>query len=301
MMHWIRAHQQACGGALKKFRSSPVTSIMVALVIGITLSLPAALYLGVENLQRLSGSLDVEPEITLFLATDTPAETIQQIKQKLQSTDNIQTARFVSRDEAWKILQSRSSLTPSALGLNQNPLPDAFVIRAKDNAPAIMEALRTQLATWPHVEHVQLDADWVKRLYLILNIGHQLVVLLSALLGLAMIATIGNIIRLQILTQREEIEVSALIGATGRFIRRPFLYAGTWQGLLGGVTAWLIVRLECLLFNRSLAALASSYQVDFHLTMLDWKTSLSLITCAALMGWLGALIAVNRYLSRLAS
>ena len=59
--------------------------------------------------------------------------------------------------------------------------------------------------------------------------------------GMLLIAVIFNTIRLQVMTQREEIEVSKLIGATDAFIRRPFYYQGLVQGLAGGMVALLVV------------------------------------------------------------
>ena len=65
--------------------------------------------------------------------------------------------------------------------------------------------------------------------------------ILGGLLAFALVAVTFNTIRLQVLTQREEVEVIKLIGATDAFIRRPFLYYGALQGAAGGVVAWFIV------------------------------------------------------------
>ena len=67
------------------------------------------------------------------------------------------------------------------------------------------------------------------------------VFVLAALLSVGLVAVTFNTIRLQILTLRDEIEVSKLIGATNAFIRRPFFYLGILQGGLGGVTALAIL------------------------------------------------------------
>src|SRR5690606_14492953 len=130
------------------------------------------------------------------------------------------------------------------------------------------------------------------------QLGKKGILVLVVLLGFALIVIIGNTIRLQILTQREEIEVSKLIGATDSFIRRPFLYAGTIYGLGGGLVAWLLLVAVISLFNISIADLAKLYASGFRLDLPSIQTSISIIASAVFLSWLGSYIAVNRSLSQ---
>jgi cell division transport system permease protein len=120
--------------------------------------------------------------------------------------------------------------------------------------------------------------------------------MLAALLSIALIVVIFNTIRLQILTKREEIEVSKLIGATDSFIQRPFLYFGAIQGLAGGMTAWLIMVLGIQLINAELTVLAEIYATDFQLNQLNLEDSVSLLVFSAWLGWLGARLSAASYL-----
>jgi cell division transport system permease protein len=132
-----------------------------------------------------------------------------------------------------------------------------------------------------------------------LQLGKKGILVLAILLGFALIVIIGNTIRLQILTQREEIEVSKLIGATDSFIRRPFLYAGIIYGIGGGLIAWLLLVAIISLFNLSVADLAELYTSGFRLDLPSIQTSLLIIASAVFLSWLGSHIAVNRSLKQL--
>ena len=123
--------------------------------------------------------------------------------------------------------------------------------------------------------------------------------LLALLLGFALTAVTFNTIRLQILTRREEIEVAKLIGATNRFIRRPFLYFGTLQGLLGGMACWLIVASSIHVLNFNLADLAKLYSENFKLNQLNIDDTVGLLLFSALLGWLGSWMSVSRYLHQI--
>src|SRR5205814_4046414 len=140
--------------------------------------------------------------------------------------------------------------------LGRNPLPDAFVVTSQSES---LETLATELAKLPGVAHVQADTLWARRLAALARIGRLGFGLLAALLGAGLFAVTFNTIRLQILTQREEIEVSKLIGATDAFIRRPFYYLGLLQGLAGGAMAVGIVAAALALLNREVSVLAEAH------------------------------------------
>ena len=127
--------------------------------------------------------------------------------------------------------------------------------------------------------------------------GHLATLMLGALLAFALVAVTFNTIRLQILTQREEIEIAKLIGATNPFIRRPFLYIGALLGLAGGVAAWAIVLAGVSLFNDGLADLSRLYGIPLHLHPLSTQDGASLLLFAAWLGWFGAWLSVSRHLA----
>ena len=100
----------------------------------------------------------------------------------------------------------------------------------------------------------------------------------------ALVAVTFNTIRLQILTQRDEIEVSKLIGATDAFIRRPFYYLGLLQGLAGGLLALAVVAAALALLNREVRALAESYGSDFRFGFLTPADAAAVVAFAGLLG-----------------
>jgi hypothetical protein len=89
----------------------------------------------------------------------------------------------------------------------------------------------------PGVDSVQVDSAWVKRLAALLGVLRLALLLLAITLGVVVIAVVFNTIRLQVLTQRDEIAVSKLLGATDNFIHRPFYYTGALLGLCAGAVA----------------------------------------------------------------
>jgi cell division transport system permease protein len=295
-MNWLLLHLDTLRESLSRLARQPLASALNALVIGIALSLPAGFYLGLNNLQAFSRQLSSDPQVSIFLRLDAIPAEVATVQQRLQSSPDVGRVEFISRDEALARLKRSAGLADVLVNLGRNPLPDAFVVSARSNDPRILEALREQTRKWPMVEHVQLDSEWARRLDAALNVGRILVSLLAALLAVALVAVTFNTIRLQILTRRDEIEVSKLIGATNPFIRRPFLYFGALQGLAGGIAAWAIVGSAIMILNIQLENLTSLYGSAFTLDWPDLRHTTLLLVFASALGWLGAWLSVSSHL-----
>lgn len=296
MSVWFAHHWHALVLALKRLAGAPIGNLLSIIVIGIAFSLPAGVYVLLENLQAFSAQVSGAPQLSLFLELDADSGEVAQIGTRLKEHPQVASFEFISRESALEQLKQGSGLTDLVDGLERNPLPDAFVINARGLSPAALEELRAEVQKWPRIEHVQLDSAWAKRLDALINLGRLAVLMLAALLSFALVAVTFNTIRLQILTKRDEIEVSKLIGATNGFIRRPFLYFGAIQGMAGGVAAWLIISLGIHLIDDDLRNLAQLYAVDLSLYHLSPEDSLTLLLFSACLGWVGAWLSVANHL-----
>jgi cell division transport system permease protein len=281
---WLRQHRQALASAFRRI------SLLNALVIGIALALPAGGYALLESLRPAGMRLALEPRISLFLEPQVRRADAEALGKRLRADPRIAAVRFIPREEALKDMTAVQGLSEVIGALGRNPLPDAFVVTSRED-------IAGELAKLPGVAHVQADAVWARRLAAAAAIVELGVALLAALLGAGLVAVTFNTIRLQILTQREEIEVSKLIGATDAFIRRPFYYLGLVQGLLGGAVALVLVLAALAVLNREVRGLADSYGSSFRFGFLSIGEALAVLLFAALLGWIGAQLSVSRHLS----
>jgi cell division transport system permease protein len=292
-------HWHVLLGAIGRMASTPVASLFNILVIGIALSLPLGVYVLIQNMQGEINQLAGPPQISAFLNLSASEADVARIGKQLKQMEAVERVEFVSKADALERLKRSSGLADVIGGLSQNPLPDAYIVHPKKLNAQALETLRDEIAKMPRLDRVQLDAAWAHRLEALLNLGQMAAGVLAALLGTALVAVTFNTIRLQILTRREEIEVAKLIGATNGFIRRPFLYFGLLQGLLGGIAAWAIVAAALSLLNASLAQLAQLYASQFTLHAPPLADSLALLFAASALGWLGAWLSVAQHLWRI--
>ena len=127
-------------------------------------------------------------------------------------------------------LRKREDLQDFIMDIEGNPLPDAFVVSLRTIDPDRIKYFKEEIEVLPGLESIQIDSNWINKLHTLVKLARIIVWVLSIFLGTSVLVTTFNTIRLQILIQQEEIEVSKLIGATDGFIRRPFLYFGATQG-----------------------------------------------------------------------
>lgn len=277
MSNWLAHHFASLADALRRLLRAPFATGFTALAIGVAITLPVGMYLAVKNIHHLAGDLPTQPEISLFISEKASQSQREAIKQKLDRHPAIDKRRFVSSGAALEHLNAQG-LTDITAGLDKNPLPDAWVLVPRQTIALEMEALRKDLAALPGVESVHADSIWAERLQAMLGIARQAVLLLSALFGLALVAIASNAIRAQILARREEIEVSRLIGATDRYIRRPFLYYGALQGASGALAALAILALLGASMHLPISQLATLYGSPFQLV------PLGLVECGMVLG-----------------
>ena len=297
--NWLTRHAQVALSSLGRLYRTPSASLMTITVIAIALALPTGLYLLTGNLQRLSTQWDGSTSLSLFLQRSVTVQQARALQKKLAQMPEIDELQLITPEQALAEFRELSGFGEALDVLDENPLPAVITVKPDrahadaDAAAALLEKLRAL----PEVDLAQLDLQWVRRFSAMVDIVRRSIGVIAALLGLAVLLIIGNTIRLEIQGRREEIEVTKLIGGTDGFIRRPFLYSGLWYGLLGAVLAAVLVEIAFLQLYNPVRELAALYQSNFSLDTLSFTDTLALLLTGAVLGLLGAWLAVGRHLA----
>ena len=305
MRGWFRQHRFALGSALIHLRKSPSGFLLNVFVVAIALSLPFAGLTLLDNVRPMSEQLSVEPEISVFAKADTTRAQVLAMEPAIRAivADPKSRIVFVPREQALESLNSKTGLTDVLATLGENPLPDGYVLKLDSfrsvSEAGSVDAIAARLRTLPGVDAVQVDSAWVKRLAALLRVLRLILLLLAVTLGMVVVAVVFNTIRLQVLTQRDEIAVSKLIGTTDGFIHRPFYYTGGLLGLCAGAVALGAVTLSLQPLNVAIGDFARLYGSSFQLAPLNPVFMGLLLAVSATLGLAGAVLSVRRHLARL--
>ena len=293
---YLQNHRYVAKDSLLRLWLHPIASLMTLAVIGIALALPSGFYLLLKNAQSLTKNWDGNAQISLFLSDATKEKQGIELSKTLLEMPEIEKTEFISRQQALKEFEAVSGLSDIMSGLSDNPLPAVITVYPTSSAPESIEALRKQLTEIPEVELAQLDSQWVRRLHSILKLGQRIVWALGVGLVLAVMLVVVNTIGLAIENRKEEIIVTKLVGATDGFVRRPFLYTGLWYGLAGGLLALMMLESVLIWLNNPVSDLAQLYNAHFILSGLGFINAMDMLLLAALIGVMGAWVAVGRHL-----
>ena len=295
---YLMHHLQMFVASLGYLSRQPVSSLMTTAVIAIALALPAGLYIGLDNVSKVSAGWDGTPQISLFLNIGTSVEQAEKLARKLSLHKEINQVTIIDRDKGLQQFQQISGFGDAIKFLDDNPLPHVITVQPyvdqqrPDKVMQLVEFLQQEKL----VELAQLDMEWIKRLYTMIDIARRGVWIIGSLLGLAVLLIVGNTIRLDIENRREVIQVSKLIGASNAFIRRPFLYTGLWYGLSGGLLAWVLIAVSLSIMAEPVQKLATLYHSSYEISSFTAANILMLIAISSILGLGGSWLAVGRHL-----
>jgi cell division transport system permease protein len=295
---WVSAQFRAMEQVRIHFLMQPFAAALSIVVIGIAILLPLCLYVFFENLSAAAARLDADPNINIYLQIGANESDTKQVAKRIKGIQNSGTVKFLSREQALAEMRRFGGVSDLLSSLDTNPLPNAFSVRPNSTDPSILEAMRAEIAAIPKVEVVVMDFEWAQKLRRFANFAERIVAILAFVLALAVSFVIGNTIRLQMLTQKDEIDVSRLIGATHNFIRRPFLYYGALQGLLASFVALATLAALVEWSRMEVQALTITYGSDFNLILLSPQQTVWVLIGAMALGWVGAFLSVSIYLKQ---
>ena len=292
MRAWLDHHAYSLVSALGRFARRPWSTLLTIGVMAVALALPLGLWLVLDTVGRFAGSAQQSRQIALFLDVEVDGARAAGLAEELRARDDVATVEVRTPEQGLDELREQGGLDAAIDALDANPLPSVLLVTPAGDGALLADALRDA----PGVEMLQHDAEWRRRLDGWLRFGGRVALVLALLLGLGAVLVVGNTVRLDIQSRREEIGVLQLLGASDGFIRRPFLYLGAWYGLGAGLVALALLTATNFALAAPLAELANSYGSDFALEGLGVPQAGWVLLGATVLGWLGAGVVTGHFL-----
>ena len=297
MINYLLNHIEAFKVALRRLFYAKAASLVMFLIIGITTCLPMSALLFLENIKQASSQIEYSAEISIFLINEYKDDDLKTFTSFLKEQPIVSKITFEKKEDAWVKLQKKIMIDGDSL-IEKNPLPDSFYLSLATLDENEIDYLVKELKEFVIIDDVLLDSVWVNKLNSILSLGELVINFLGILLLSVLAVIIGNTIRLQALSFKDEIEVSKLIGASNAFIRRPFLYTGVFYGIGGAIVAIAIIKLMIFIFNYYAFVIESILGFNISINDLLITHYLAMIILIIVIGWLASYFSTNRTLSK---
>ncbi|MDI6869900.1 MAG: permease-like cell division protein FtsX [Bacillota bacterium] len=250
--------------------------------------------LSIYNLNFMGDTWARRVTIRVFLVDDLSPVQQAYLAERLKRLENVETATFISRDQALERLKKQFPDRPELFEIvTDNPLPDSFEVEVKE--PAKIGAVAREISRLPGVEKADYGKRYVDPFIALTRTVWLITAVAALLLGAGTLFIITNAIRLTLYARRREIEIMKLVGATDWFIRLPFIFEGVIVGVGGAAVATLAVD------QTYLAVYAKATQFLPFIPLLARevavpRVSLVLMLSGLGVGILGSLISIKRYL-----
>jgi cell division transport system permease protein len=299
---WREHHVWSLSTSLRRLGARPLGTLLTVAVMGVALALPLAFYLLLGNVQRMGDALGRNQSISAFMKPGQNGAMAETTASALRGRPEVADIVVRTPKEGLAELAEVQGFSGSLQSLDVNPLPYVLSVQPKpglaiEQVDRLVEAMKAT----PGVDMVQDTGAWRQRLDALLGVGGRAVSLLALLLGVAALLVVGNTIRVDIQSRSAEIGVLLLIGASRPFVRRPYLYAGIWLGLLAGILAVGLAAVLELAMAGPVGRLTAAYDGSVSFGGLPAWLLLSVPFASALLGWLGARLVSARQIRRAAA
>lgn len=284
------------GNNLWTFRGRNLISVLIIgfsfLVIGIFLALSNNLtYLG----ERLSNNL----AISFFLEKNLKDEELEFIKSQILASELVEEVTYVSSEEAWNRFAANFPELKDILdNLDSNPFPPSYEVRLTDKIFSLSAIVyfMENIKSLKGVIDFQFNQEWVEKMDSLSRIVRAIGFFFGGILILASFFIISNVVRLNVLARKNEIEILRLVGATNTYIRIPFLVEGFVLGLLGSLISLIILFIMIKVFPIFVGSSLGAARDFFSLRPLTIEQSIWLIVGGVVIGILGSITSISRFL-----
>jgi cell division transport system permease protein len=292
-----RQLQTFAGRALKDMLKNKIQHGITLITIALSILIVSTCVLMMINVDRWLDNWRNGLKIIAYVDRSASKEDLARIRHDLKPEGSIQQIVFIARDTALQRLINEMDEQAFVFeNLKGNPLPDMFEIYPAKHLQTekAVGDLAESIQALPMIKDVEYGQQWIKRLLDMTRLLQYVGLGSSVLFLMVTITLIVNTFRLALYTRREEIEIMRLVGATDTFIRAPFYVEALIQGALGGIMG---LSLLATLFGITAARMGDEPLFGMvEIQFLPPVLSGVIVLCSTLVGWLGCVIALRRYL-----
>lgn len=292
--------------AFGSMRRNWVIAMAAVITVFISTAILGAVLVTRDNLNQGATNLKNRVMIEVFIKDEATPEQTQALERKIQGMNEIKSYKYISKEEALARFRERFGERIIS-NLSINPLPASYEVQVK-NADRV-DAVAQQFFNDPTVDNdpgthngVRYAKETVRKMLGTISLIEKGMWVTTGIFAAAAVLLISTTVRLSIFARRREVEIMRLVGATNWFIRWPFVLEGFITGLVGAMLAAAFVWVG----NWGIANWIQSSQIDFLSLRIfrmwwqggAWPLGLmpSLAILGALLGAVGSLVALRRYL-----
>lgn len=297
MVYMIKTLGRHFRESIKSLGRNAWMTVASVSAVTVTLILVGTFLVIMMNLNNFANSIEDDVQIKVLVDVTASPQDQSKLKEEIQNVNDVKSVQFSSKKQELNNLISSLGEEGKTWRLfkQNNPLSDAFVVKAKDphNTPQIAQ----KIEKFNNAYKVTYKKEDVKNLFKSLTIARNIGIGLVIGLIFTAMFLISNTIKITIFARRREIEIMKLVGATNSFIRWPFFLEGLLLGVFGSlIPIALIISIYNALYAWALPKVQGSFVELLPFSPFVFQVSGILLFIGALIGVWGSLMSVRKFL-----
>lgn len=285
-MSALTPQRYALGRAFAMVRDRPLAFLLGVALAAVALALPLAIASVLWAARPALALIQPAPEVSVFVSTRAASRDVDALKDRLEALPGVAGVTIRPKDAALAQLIKRSGFVTTPAELGANPLPDVLIARlALPASEQSLDAVTTTVKGWPLVDSVRSDLDWYRKVRGLGKVAITAVTIFGGLVILLVTLILAGTVRLHASTRADELAVLRLVGATPRFIVRPYAYSAVLTMLLASALAIAAVFAAHAALRAPIASLAALYGTHFTLPAPEPTHLLAMLAGAVILGW----------------
>ena len=285
----------------KSLRELLWTHILTSGTMAMTLFIFGGFFLLQQNLHGLLRGWGGQLQIFVYLDEGQASRNLQSVLQQVRSYPEVESVRFVSKEEAWQDFKQALGAQAGLLeGLEVEILPSSLevILKRAHRNRASMESLAQRLRKVEGISEVEYPEEWMERLSLLVLGVQWAKWVFGAFLFAATLLIVANTVKLALLARKDEVEIMQLVGATEGLIKAPFVIEGMIQGVVAASLSILFLWLLFLLLRAQLPSQFGVFIPQEQFRFLDLNGISLLLFLGWMMGACGSLFSFRRFVQR---
>lgn len=224
--------------AFKSLAREKWINILSTLTVGSSLLIITLAVFFLYNIEFIANHLPERFSMMVYLQDSLSQDDTRHIIETLRQRPEIVTVRYISKEDALlELKQTLKDSTQILEGLDENPLSPSLEIKLRKEfvTPALTSKISSEIKQLPGVETIYYGERIAEAIHLLKRSVQNISIIIFLTISVGVVFVTYSTVKILFYRKKEEIEILKLLGATGSFIRAPFLIEGGVIGLFGGI------------------------------------------------------------------
>lgn len=280
---------------LKKHGSKTLSTLLIICATMLVLGIFIILF---QNVNKNVETVRVEQGLQAFIDDTATDSEIEYMKDEITQIAGVKSVEYIDKEMAYNdakdVFKDQSYFLE---GLeNVKIFPASFVVKFSNINES--ETIKAAVEKVDGIYKVKYNQSTIEAVISLSKVANIFLLGVGAVMLVVSIFIISNTIKLAVYSNQREIFIMRYIGATNKFIKKPFVVEGAIMGIIAAVISFILISLTYIVLYARLPQVGSSLGVFGFMpySSLWYQILIAYVLLGLFIGIFGSAISIKKYL-----